>query len=183
MHAVRTRFQIITNRFATFQAASTCTSTSHCSSAWPCPSPSVRSAIPASRSTTRASSAYWKVLLHGSPTVGGWTDKQIHQAVLTMASTNSRYDLGKLKEHALLERDGSRYATGSPPKVFRWPSYFYSSTSVSAVPWPTAAFTTLPTVLTHPTANSRPPITKPTTLSRTSSTCSPPHNLTYTSKS
>jgi hypothetical protein len=30
-----------------------------------------------------------EVLLHGSPTVGGWTAKQIHQAVLTMASTNS----------------------------------------------------------------------------------------------
>ena len=58
------------------------------------------------------------MLLHGSYTVGGWTAKQIHQAVLTTFHLSPklyglnqlRYDLRKLKGHALLERDGSRYA-------------------------------------------------------------------------
>src|SRR5687767_13594442 len=59
-----------------------------------------------------------EVLLHGGNTVGGWTTKQIHQAVLTTFQLSAsayglnqvRYDLRKLKGHRLLERDGSRYA-------------------------------------------------------------------------
>jgi hypothetical protein len=49
---------------------------------------------------------------------GGWTAKEIHQAILTTFDLSSRayglnqlrYDLRKLKGHALLQRDGSRYA-------------------------------------------------------------------------
>src|SRR5246500_4927964 len=59
-----------------------------------------------------------EVLLHGGTQVGGWTAKQIHEAVLTTFGLSERgyrlnqlrYDLRKLKGHALLERDGSRYA-------------------------------------------------------------------------
>jgi hypothetical protein len=59
-----------------------------------------------------------EVLLHGSTHVGGWTAKEIHQAVLTAFHLSAedyglnqlRYDLRKLKGHALLERDGTRYA-------------------------------------------------------------------------
>jgi hypothetical protein len=59
-----------------------------------------------------------EVLLHGGSNVSGWTSKQIHQAVLTTFSlaeksyslNQLRYDLRKLKGHALLQRDGSRYA-------------------------------------------------------------------------
>jgi hypothetical protein len=59
-----------------------------------------------------------EVLLHGGNTVGGWTAKQIHQAVLTTFQLSAksyglnqlRYDLRKLKGHGLLERDGRRYA-------------------------------------------------------------------------
>jgi hypothetical protein len=59
-----------------------------------------------------------EVLLHGGTHVGGWTAKQIHQAVLTTFHLSERtyglnqlrYDLRKLKGHGLLERDGSRYA-------------------------------------------------------------------------
>jgi hypothetical protein len=58
------------------------------------------------------------VLLHGGNTVGGWTARQIHEAVLTSFQLSNkiyglnqlRYDLRKLKWHGLLERDGSRYA-------------------------------------------------------------------------
>jgi hypothetical protein len=50
--------------------------------------------------------------------VGGWTARQIHQAVLTTFGLSEeayslnqlRYDLRKLKGHGLIERDGSRYA-------------------------------------------------------------------------
>jgi hypothetical protein len=55
-----------------------------------------------------------EVLLHGGTIVGGWTAKQIHQAVLTTFETYGlnqlRYDLRKLKGHGLLEREGRRYA-------------------------------------------------------------------------
>jgi hypothetical protein len=60
----------------------------------------------------------FEVLLHGGPHVGGWTAKQIHQAILTTFDLSERayglnqlrYDLRKLKGHGLIERDGSRYA-------------------------------------------------------------------------
>ncbi len=59
-----------------------------------------------------------EVLLHGGTEVGGWTAKQIHQAILTSfrLSANTyclnqlRYDLRKLKGHGLLQRDGSHYS-------------------------------------------------------------------------
>jgi hypothetical protein len=59
-----------------------------------------------------------EVLLHGGTHVGGWTAKQIHEAVLTTFHLSERayglnqlrYDLRKLKGHGLIERDGSRYA-------------------------------------------------------------------------
>ncbi len=59
-----------------------------------------------------------EVLLHGGTHVGGWTAKQVHHAVLTTFHLSERayglnqlrYDLRKLKGHGLIERDGSRYA-------------------------------------------------------------------------
>jgi hypothetical protein len=59
-----------------------------------------------------------EVLLHGGTQVGGWTAREIHQAVLTTFGLSEsayglnqlRYDLRKLKAHGLLERDGPRYA-------------------------------------------------------------------------
>jgi hypothetical protein len=65
-----------------------------------------------------------EVLLHGGSQIGGWTAKQIHHAVLTTfhlpdtayGLNQLRYDLRKLKAHALLRRDGSRYAYHLTPK-------------------------------------------------------------------
>ena len=65
-----------------------------------------------------------EVLLHGGSNVSGWTSKQIHQAVLTTfgiagksySLNQLRYDLRKLKGHALLQRDGKRYAYRLTPK-------------------------------------------------------------------
>jgi hypothetical protein len=59
-----------------------------------------------------------EVLLHAGNSLGGWTARQIHQVVLETFQLSEkayglnqlRYDLRKLKGHALLERDGSRYA-------------------------------------------------------------------------
>ncbi len=65
-----------------------------------------------------------EVLLHGGSHVGGWTTRQIHQAVLATFHVSDgryglnqlRYDLRKLKRHGLLQRDGSRYAYRLTPK-------------------------------------------------------------------
>jgi hypothetical protein len=117
--AVRERFQTITDRFAGFQAQ--------------CLNVHVdfpllqRIGLPVTIGTVRYPGIkihdariirLLEVLLHGGNTVGGWTAKQIHQAVLTTFQLSSkvyglnqlRYDLRKLKGHGLLERDGRRYA-------------------------------------------------------------------------
>jgi hypothetical protein len=119
LDSVRKRFQAITDRFAAFQAQ--------------CLNVHVdfpllqRLALPLTIGTVRYPGInihdariirLLEVLLHGGNTVGGWTARQIHQAVLTTfqlpASSYGlnqlRYDLRKLKGHGLLQRDGSRYA-------------------------------------------------------------------------
>ena len=119
LDAVRQRFQDITSRFAGFQAQ------------WlnvhvdfpllqrialPITVGAVR--YPGIRIQDPRVIRLLEVLLHGSTHVGGWTAKQIHQAVLTSFHLSDRryglnqlrYDLRKLKGHGLLQRDGSRYA-------------------------------------------------------------------------
>ena len=59
-----------------------------------------------------------QVLLHAGTTVGGWRAQQLHEVILTSFGLNDqrcglnqlRYDLRKLRAHALIERDGKRYA-------------------------------------------------------------------------
>jgi hypothetical protein len=59
-----------------------------------------------------------EVLLHAGTKVLGWRTAEIHQAILSSFGltpesytlTQLRYDLRKMKAHALLERDGHRYA-------------------------------------------------------------------------
>jgi len=119
LDAVRTRFQTITDRFASFQAQ--------------CLNVHVdfpllqRLALPVTIGSVRYPGIkihdtriirLLEVLLHGGNTVGGWTTKEIHQAVLTTFRLSPktyglnqlRYDLRKLKGHGLLQRDGTRYA-------------------------------------------------------------------------
>ncbi len=65
-----------------------------------------------------------EVLLHAGTQAGGWSAKQIHQAILTSFRLSNqtyrlnqlRYDLRKLKGHGLLQRDGSRYSYQLTPK-------------------------------------------------------------------
>jgi len=119
LDAVRQRFQTITDRFAGFQAQ--------------CLNVHVdfpllqRIALPVTIGSVRYPGIkihdariirLLEVLLHGGNTIGGWTAQQIHQAVLTTFQLSPktyglnqlRYDLRKLKGHALLQRDGRRYA-------------------------------------------------------------------------
>src|SRR5467141_4091553 len=119
LDAVRRRFQIITDRFAGFQAQ--------------CLNVHVdfpllqRMALPVTVGTVRYPGIkihdariirLLEVLLHGGNTVGGWTAKQIHSAVLTTFQLSAkayglnqlRYDLRKLKGHGLLDRQDHRYA-------------------------------------------------------------------------
>jgi len=119
LDAVRKRFQTITDRFAGFQAQ--------------CLNVHVdfpllqRLALPVTIGSVRYPGVkihdariirLLEVLLHGGNTVGGWTAKQIHSAILTTFQLSAkayglnqlRYDLRKLKGHGLLERDGRRYA-------------------------------------------------------------------------
>jgi hypothetical protein len=119
LDAVRKRFQTITDRFAAFQAE--------------CLNVHVdfpllqRLALPVTIGSVRYPGIkihdtriirLLEVLLHGGTTVGGWTAKQIHEAILTTFQLSPktyglnqlRYDLRKLKGHGLLQRDGGHYA-------------------------------------------------------------------------
>jgi hypothetical protein len=119
LDAVRKRFQIITDRFADFQG--------HCLNVHVDFPLLQRLALPITIGAVRYPGIkihdariirLVEILLHGGNTVGGWTAKQIHQAVLTTFRLSPgtyglnqlRYDLRKLKGHGLLERDGARYA-------------------------------------------------------------------------
>jgi hypothetical protein len=117
--AVREKFQTITSRFAGYQAQWLNVHVDF---------PLLqRIALPITKGAVRYPGIkihearvirLMEVLLHGGSHVGGWTAKQIHEAVLTTFALPERryrlnqllYDLRKLKGHGLLERDGSRYA-------------------------------------------------------------------------
>jgi hypothetical protein len=119
LDAVRTRFQTLTDRFASFQAQ--CLNV-HVDFpllqrlALPLTVGSVR--YPGIKIHDTRIIRLLEVLLHGGNTVGGWTAREIHQAVLTSFQLSPktyglnqlRYDLRKLKGHGLLQRDGTRYA-------------------------------------------------------------------------
>jgi hypothetical protein len=116
---VRHKFQAITDRFADFQAQ---TLNVHVDFplleqlALPITIGTVR--YPGIRIQDVRVIRLLEVLLHGGTTVGGWTAKQIHEAVLAAFQLRAsayglnqlRYDLRKLKGHGLLQRDGRRYA-------------------------------------------------------------------------
>src|SRR3954453_2845571 len=99
-------------------SGSTCTWIFRSCSAWPLPVTAGSVCYPGIKIHETRIIRLLEVLLHGGNSVGGWTAKQIHQAVLTtfQLSPNAyglnqlRYDLRKLKGHGLLQRDGSRYA-------------------------------------------------------------------------
>jgi len=127
--AVREQFLAITDRFATFQ-----TQCLNIHVEFPLLQ---RLALPITVGTAKFPGIkihdtrmirLMEVLLHGGTTVGGWTAKQIHDAILTAFELSAaryglnqlHYDLRKMKAHGLIERDGKRYAyrlTGKGTKV------------------------------------------------------------------
>ena len=125
LQAVRERFQDITDRFAGFQAQWLNVHVDF---------PLLqRLALPITVGAVRYPGIkihdprvirLLEVLLHGGTHISGWTAKQIHHAVLTTFGLSEdayrlnqlRYDLRKLKGHALLQRDPSRYAYRLTPK-------------------------------------------------------------------
>src|SRR5450432_4346408 len=116
--AVRERFKTITDRFAGFQAQGL---NVHVDFpllqriALPITVGSVR--YPGIKLHDARIIRLLEVLLHNSSTVGGWTAKQIHQAVVTTFQLSPkqyglnqlRYDLRKLKGHGQLERAAAGY--------------------------------------------------------------------------
>jgi hypothetical protein len=82
------------------------------------PIPSGNTKIPGIKIQDTRMLRLMEVLLHRGTQLSGWRSRQIHQALLstfqlspeTYTLTQLRYDLRKLKAHALLARDGSRYA-------------------------------------------------------------------------
>ena len=127
-----------------------------------------------------------EVLLQGGLQLGGWTAKQIHEAVRTTFHLSAqeyrlnqlRYDLRKLKGHGLMERDGSRYAyrltAQKGVQVALLFLFFHKRLCGRS---PTAASTTVPTPNTAQTASSKPPTTAPTKPSKKSSMCSLPRDI------
>ena len=177
---MRTTFQLITDRFAGFQAEwlNVHVDFPLACSASPIRSLSARCVIPASNIDEPRIIRLFEVLLHGGPQIGGWTARQMHQAVLdafdlsenTYRLNQLRYDLRKLKGHGLIERDGSRYAYRLSPKGVQVALLFLFVTSACAAPSPTAASITGRTRNTVQTAGgSKPPITAPTPPSNASS--------------
>jgi hypothetical protein len=117
--AVREKFLGLTDRFATFQAQSL-----NVHVEFPL---FQRLALPIRVGTAKYPGIkihdtrmirLMQVLLHAGTTVGGWRAQQLHDAVLMSFGLSAkryglhqlRYDLRKMKAHALLQRDGTRYA-------------------------------------------------------------------------
>jgi len=117
--AVREKFLAITERFATFQA--------QCLNAQVDFPLLQRLALPISVGSAKYPGIkihdtrmirLMQVLLHASTTIGGWRAQQLHQALVMSFGLSAkryglsqlRYDLRKMRAHALLERDGTRYA-------------------------------------------------------------------------
>src|SRR5450755_1040614 len=119
LDAVRKRFQTVTDRFAGFQAQSLNVHVDFPALqriALPVTIGSVR--YPGIKIQDTRIIRLLEVPLHNGSTVGGWTSKQIHEAVIATFQLSPkqyglnqlRYDLRKLKGHGLLERDGRHYA-------------------------------------------------------------------------
>jgi hypothetical protein len=121
-----------------------------------------------------------EVFLPTGTQVGGWNTKQIHQAFLfTFRISESkyglnqlRYDLRKLKGHALLERDGSCYAYRLTPIGAQVALLFLFFHKRLCGRWPTAASTIAPQLIINRQANWKTPITVPMPRSSKSSICS-----------
>lgn len=128
LHAVRQRFQAITDRFAAFQAGWLNVHADF--------SLLERMSHPIHKGTTRTAGIkihdtrmirLMEVLLDAGAGINGWSARHIHQVLLgrfrisedAYTLNQLRYDLRKMKAHGLLERHGRRYAYGLSEKGIR----------------------------------------------------------------
>jgi hypothetical protein len=186
LQAVRERFQTITARFAGFQAQWLNVHVDF---------PLLqRLAFPITIGAVRYSGIkiheprvirLLEVLLHSGNHLGGWPAKQIHHAILiTFHLSETTYRLNSSATICASSRATPSYSAraratplGSRQKASKSRCSFCSFTNASAAPSPTAAFITVPTLVTNPPAGSKSPITAPTEPFKPSSTCSVPDLL------
>ena len=182
LNAVRERFHTITDRFASFQAQWLNVHVDFpCCNVSPSPSPSAQSAIPASSSMIRASSACSKSSCTVAATsAAGPPSKSIKPSsppsispTDATASTSFATIYANSKATACCSAMDPVTPTASPQKASRSRCSFSSSTNGSAVRSPTAASTTALSPVTSRTVNWKPHITAPTKPSNTSSICLP----------
>ena len=119
LESVRQRFQVVTDRFAEFQA--------QCLDMHADFSLVERLARPILKGSTRIAGIkihetriirLMEILLDAGTKINGWSARYIHQSLLgrfritdgAYGFNQLRYDLRKLKAHGLIERDGGRYA-------------------------------------------------------------------------
>jgi hypothetical protein len=180
LDAVRQTFQAITDRFAGFQAQ------------WlnvhvdfpllqriALPMPSARSAIPASKSTIRGSSAYARfssmaaLMSAAGPPIKSTrpSSPPSISPIKVTVSINSAMTCANSGGTDLSSVTDPATPTASPRRVSRSRCCFYSSTNVCADHSPTAASTTSPMQNIAHTASSKPPTTAPTRRSIKSSDC------------
>ena len=144
-----------------------------------CPSPSARSAIPASKSTIRGSSAYARfssmaaLMSAAGPPIKSTrpSSPPSISPIKVTVSINSAMTCANSGGTDLSSVTDPATPTASPRRASRSRCCFYSSTNVCADHSPTAASTTSPMQNIAHTASSKPPTTAPTKPSIKSSDC------------
>jgi hypothetical protein len=119
LESVRQTLAAVTDRFAQFEAQALDVHVDFpLFQRLALPIPSGKTKIPGIKIQDTRMLRLMEVLLHRGTQLGGWRSRQIHEAILSAYQltpesytlTQLRYDLRKLKAHALLQRDGQRYA-------------------------------------------------------------------------
>ena len=119
LESVRQTLAAITDRFAQFEAQALDVHVDFpLFQRLALPIPSGTTKIPGIKIQDTRMLRLMEILLHRGTQLGGWRSRQIHQAILSAYQlppesytlNQLRYDLRKLKAHALLQRHGQRYA-------------------------------------------------------------------------
>jgi hypothetical protein len=119
LESVRPTLAAVTDRFAQFEAQALDVHVDFpLFQRLALPLPSGKTKIPGIKIQANRMLRLMEVLLHRGTQLGGWRSRQIHEAILSAYQltpesytlTQLRYHLRKLKAHAVLQRDGQRYA-------------------------------------------------------------------------
>ncbi len=119
LDAVRQKLSAVTDRFAAFEAEALNVHVDYpLFQQLAMPVTSGKTRVPGIKIQDTRMVRLMEVLLHAGTTLTGWRTADIHQAILAAFDlkpadytlTQLRYDIRKLKNHGLLQRDGKRYA-------------------------------------------------------------------------